>query len=212
MARAASVGLAALTVASSVLGLGWLITRDPPFDYGIHTGEVRALSERLAAEPCAQPDTLKLTETMLRAGDYRGTLKRANAYFEKCGEWSRLLWVTYSAHERLSEHKAAVIDAGKLIREQPNDKDFWWWRAMAYEEMGELDKAVDDYRKALEVEPRLTGIPFNLANVLERQGKPCQAREPILQFLKYHPDVNNRDTIEARLDRLQVAGSCGQTK
>jgi tetratricopeptide (TPR) repeat protein len=202
---------AGLSVAAAFAGgLGWMATREKPYDYGVYVGEVRALQERLTTEPCDRPATLKLTETMLRAGDHRGTLRRAEAFTRQCGDWPRLLWVTYSAHERLSEHDAAIADATRLIELSPNDKDFWWWRAQAYEEKGHYDQAVADYRKSLEMEPRLTGIPFNLANVLEHQGRYCEAMKPIQDFLEYHPDVRDRESIELRLNRL--SSQCASTK
>jgi Tetratricopeptide repeat len=196
---------AALGLAMSAATLGgvfWLVTRDKPFDYGIHTGEVHALSEQLASEPCDRRVALALTETMLRAGDSRGTLGRIATFTKKCGEWPRLLWVGYTAHQRLSEHDAAIGDASRLIALSPDDKDFWWWRAIAEEEKGALDAAVADYRKSLQVEPRMTGIPINLANLLERQGRYCEAMAPLNDFLHYHPDVSDRATLEARLERL----------
>jgi tetratricopeptide (TPR) repeat protein len=200
--------LGLVLVGGAVSGMVFLAARDKPFDYGVDSAAVRLLVERNAAEPCDRTVALKLTETMLRAHDHRGTLKKIDEFNARCGEWSRLGWVSYAAHMRLGEHDAAVADASKLIALNANDKDFWWWRAQAQEERGHLDEAVADYRKALEVEPALTGIPFNLANVLERQGKLCEARQPILQFLSYHPDVRERDRVEARLSRLAGDGHC----
>ena len=205
-----AVGLTFGLAASSAFTVlvGWLVTRDKPFDYGIHTDEVRWLEDKLSAEPCDRPATLRLVETMLTSGDHRGVLKRAGAFVDKCGDYPRLRWATYSAHERLSEHDAAIADATRLIEREPSDKDFWWWRGIAFEEKGELEPAIADYRRALEIEPALTGVPFNLANVLERQGRFCEARQPIEQFLRYHPSVSDRGRIDVRLARLDAAGRC----
>ncbi len=210
--RTLTVALGFVLSAGALGAVGWLLTRAKPYDYGIRGPEIRALSERLTSEPCERPTALKLVESQLAAGDSRGVIKQTQSFFARCGDWPRLSWVTYTAHERLSEHDAAIADASRLIALSPDDKDFWWWRAIAYEEKGELDKAVADYRKSLEAAPGLTGIPFNLANVLERQGKFCQARQPILQFLEYHPDVSNRSAVDARLDRLALAGHCPDSK
>jgi tetratricopeptide (TPR) repeat protein len=206
--RAAGLSVGLLASSAFAIAVGWVVARDKPYDYAIHGDEVRLLEAQLDAEPCARPQTLHLVETFLTTGDHRGALKRISGFFEKCGDYPRLLWSAYAAHERLNEHDAAIADATALINREPEDKDFWWWRGVAYEEKGDLDRAVADYRKSLEIEPRLTGVPFNLANVLERQGKLCEARAPILQFLRFHPDVTNRDRIDARLERLAAGGRC----
>jgi aspartyl protease family protein len=113
--------------------------------------------------------------------------------------------VTYGAHKARSEWDQAVADASELVKNDPEDKDFWWWRAVAREAKGDLVGAAADYQQSLVVEPRLSGIPFNLANVYERLGRPCEAKAPIEQFLRYHPTVSDRPRIDERLARLEAA-------
>jgi aspartyl protease family protein len=203
--RGLAGALVALVGLAFVGAVGYVVTRDKPFDYGIRTIKVSALNEQLEREPCDRTHTVELTETMVAAGDYRGALTRARAFALKCGPYDRLLWVTYTAHQRLSEYDAAVADASKLIASHPDDKDFWWWRGIVYEERGELERAAADYRHALEVEPRLTGVPFNLANVLERLDRPCEAKVPVEQYLHLHPELTDPERAQRRLDRLDAA-------
>jgi tetratricopeptide (TPR) repeat protein len=211
MATRAAIGLCAVAVVGAALfGIGYVVTREKPFDYGVHASEVRAQTEEADREPCDRKRVLTLTETQLKAGDNRGALKRADAFFRRCGAWPRLLWVTYSAHERLSEHELAIADATKLIEQDPNDKDYWWWRGAAYREKGELEKAAADFQQSLTVEPALLGIPFDLANVYERLGRPCDAMKAIEQFLVYHPDVRDRARVDERLERLNKMGKCAR--
>jgi tetratricopeptide (TPR) repeat protein len=198
-------GLVALFSVAFVGAVGYVVTRDKPFDYGVRTIKVRALDEQLEREPCDRTHTVELTETMMAAGDYRGALVRARAFTTRCGAYDRLLWVTYAAHQRLSEYDAAIADASMLITNHPEDKDFWWWRGLVYEERGELERAVADFRQALRIEPRLTGVPFNLANVLERLHRPCEAKQPIEQFLRRHPEVSDLESAQRRLARLEAA-------
>ncbi len=60
------------------------------------------------------------------------------------------------------------------------------------------------------IQPALTGVPFDLANVYERLGRPCEAMKPIEQFLVYHPNVVDRDRVDEHLARLNKAGNCGR--
>jgi aspartyl protease family protein len=163
---------------------------------------------RLREEPCDKGKALKLAEQLLHDGENREVLTRAGSFFAKCGDWPRLRWTTYEAHKRLSERGEAIADATKLIESQPDDKDYWWWRGIVYEEAGELENAAADYRQAIAVEPRLNRVPFNLATVLERLGRPCDAIFPIEQYLYYHPQSHEDPALKQRLDRLRNAPGC----
>ncbi|MGZ3407108.1 MAG: tetratricopeptide repeat protein, partial [Polyangia bacterium] len=166
------------------------------------------LHNNVRAERCSQGATLEYDEALVGAGDLRTALSDSDEYFAKCGDWYRLRWVTYSAHERLGQHEAAAAEAGKLMAHDPMDHDKPWWRAMAYQEMGRLDDAIRDYRQSLTLEPALDRIPFNLSSLLEQKGQFCEARQPILQFVRFHPEYTHAPNVSDRLDRLRILGSC----
>jgi len=44
--------------------------------------------------------------------------------------------------------------------------------------------------------------------VYEKLGKPCEAIFPIEQFLRYHPDVVDRERVQQRLMRLYGEPAC----
>lgn len=180
------------------------------FDYGTNTALVKELEGYLVEKPCDRAKTHMLVETVLESGDYQGVVERSEAFFEHCGEFSELLWLTYAAHKHLEEWEAAVADAGKLIEDDPTDHDFRWWRGIVYEQMGELDKAAADYEAALQLTPGLDGIPFNLADIYEKQGRYCEAVVPLESFLTHNPDVDwdTADSIRERSEALRELGQC----
>ncbi|APR85816.1 Hypothetical protein A7982_11165 [Minicystis rosea] len=194
-----------------VIGAGVYFQRtyEKPYDYGAATADVRRLSEQLDKEPCDRRKIIELGEAMMRAGDNRGTLKRADAFLQKCGDYPRLRWLTYEAHKQLSEWNEAAAEATKLIESSPYDADFRGWRGIAYEQKGDLDRAADDFRQALLLKPRLGDLPINLANIYERQGKPCDAIFPLEQAVYHHPDARNVGAIRTRIDGLMEKGGCG---
>lgn len=189
-------------------GIAFVATRPHPFDYGADGPNVVRLHNRVASERCDKRATLEYDEALVAAGDMRGALSDTEAYFASCGDWYRLRWVTYSAHQHLSEHEAAAAEASKLMQHDPMDHDYPWWRAMAYEEMGRIDDAIRDYRRALTLEPALDRIPFNLSALLEQKGQRCEARQPILQFVRFHPDYAHAPNVSDRLERLRILGHC----
>lgn len=186
-------------------GIVYVVTRPVPFDYGADGLRIAGLRDKALAERCDKRATLAYDEAMTNAGDHRGALADSDAYFARCGDWYRLRWVRYAAHERLSEHAAAVAEATRLIAHDPGDHDYYWWRGLAYEEMGRDDDAIADYRKTMELLPSADGIPFNLANLLERKGRLCEARDAIAQFVGYHAELAGRPDIASRLERLSAA-------
>jgi tetratricopeptide (TPR) repeat protein len=205
LGAAAKIGGALLAVAA---GITFVATRPQPFDYGADGPRIMRLRAGVKAERCDQRTTLEYDEALVAAGDLRGALADTDGYFAKCGDWYRLRWVTYSAHEHLGEHEAAAAEATKLMAHDPIDHDYPWWRGMAYEEMGRIDAAIADYERTIELEPAVDRIPFNLANLLEQKGRFCAAREPIRQFVVYHPEFAHQPRVVDRLARLRILGHC----
>jgi aspartyl protease family protein len=197
-------------VGTGALGAGvyFFQTYEPPYDYRAATADVRRLSGELQKEPCDRRKIVELSEIMLRAGDGRGTLRRADAFFLKCGDHPRLRWVTYEAHKRLGEWDQAAAEATKLIDDNPYDADFRGWRGLAYEQKGDLEHAAADFQQALALKPQLSDVPVNLAGVYERLGRPCDAILPLEQAIFYHPEARNIAGIRARVADLEAKGSC----
>ncbi|HEX9104075.1 MAG TPA: tetratricopeptide repeat protein [Polyangia bacterium] len=202
---AAKIGGVLAAVAGGVL---FVASRPRSFDYGLEDSHIVQLHNRVKVERCNKRATLEYDEALVAANDLGGALADADAYFKQCGDWYRLRWVTYSAHEHLGEHAAAVAEATKLIEHDPEDHDYPWWRGIAYEQMGKLDEAIADYRRTLTLSPGIDRIPFNLSSVLEQKGQFCAARAPIAAFLQYHPEFAEHANVKDRLDRLRILGHC----
>jgi tetratricopeptide (TPR) repeat protein len=174
----------------------------------VETADLMHLHNKVKAERCDKQATLDYDEALMASGAARRALVDSEEYFAKCGDWYRLRWVTYSAHQQLGEHQAAADEASKLMKHDPQDHDYPWWRAMAFQEMGHLDDAIRDYRAALAIEPALDRIPFNLSSLLEQKGQFCDARQPILQFVRFHPEFARAPNVVDRLERLRILGHC----
>jgi aspartyl protease family protein len=195
---------------------GWAFSRvrgpygvqTPDFDYGASAFDIRDHVDFLRKEPCDRARAVEYVRALVRAGDNRGAIGNGGAFLERCGEHEELRWVLFEARKRLSDWNGAIAEADRLIALDPGDKDYWWWRATAREQRGDDEGAISDFRQSLLIRPDLDGVPFALAAVLERQGRPCEAIVPIEQFLHYHPSARDEAPVVQRLARLWGPGGC----
>jgi clan AA aspartic protease (TIGR02281 family) len=185
-----------------------LASEPPAFDYGIATQNIERLRKQLAKEPCDRRAILELADAAFRAGDHRGVLFHAEAFFKKCGDHPRLRWTTYEAHKQLSEWKPAAEDASKLIASDPHDADFRAWRGLVHEQTGDLEHAAEDYRQALMLRPQLRDLPINLANVYEKQGKACEGILPLAQLVFHAGNVPGVAAVRSRILSLEARPDC----
>jgi clan AA aspartic protease (TIGR02281 family) len=179
-----------------------------PFEYGIAAENIERLRAIIAKEPCDRARILDLANAVIQAGDARGSLFHANAFFKKCGDYPRLRWITYEAHKQLSEWPLALADASLLIESDPNDADYRGWRGLVNDQMGQLEPAAQDYRQALMLRPQLRDVPLNLANIYERQGKPCEAILPLAQLVFYAGNVVDPSPLRSRILQLEARPEC----
>jgi tetratricopeptide (TPR) repeat protein len=206
--QAALVGGAFTLVAAVVAAAGWVVTRDKPYDYGVHKAEVRALDDAVDDRPCDRNAVFKSVDKVFRLGDRKGALRRANGFFERCGDWPRLRWITYSSYHQLGRYDEAIAEATRLIAGAPRDQDFYWWRGQSKQRKRDLDGAIADYRKALEIMPHANYIPFDLARALEDKGDRCQARDTLVAYVTTHPTARDNVWIVERIAQLHRDGGC----
>jgi tetratricopeptide (TPR) repeat protein len=176
-------------------------------DYGGRLQKVKSLVDVLDKEPCDKGRFVQLLDEMVGAGDYRNTLKRADAFFAKCGDLPRARWLTYEAHKRLSEYDAAIGEASKLIESDRYDRDFWWWRGNAYSLKGEHDKALADFQEVLKLCPNCT-VGWQIADASEKLGRPCEGIVPLETVATNHPDASDIDQLRRRIALLRERPDC----
>ena len=157
---------------------------------------------------CDRNKIVERAEAKFRAGEPQQAIDLCDTFFNKCGEHLRLRWITYEAYKQLSQWDKAIGEVDRLIADDPYDKDYRCWRGIALERKGDFEGAIQDYRQALALAPSLGRIPFNIANLLERVGKPCEAIFPVEQYLFYHPKDRNDPAIQRRFVTIHQNGSC----
>lgn len=202
------VGIALL--ACVLLGLGgWYVLHVPR---SLDTTPIKTAGDEvdrtLQVEDCDRRKIIERAETKLREGNPQQVVDLSESFFNKCGEHLRLRWLTFEAYKQLSQWDKAIGEVDRLIAQDPYDKDYRCWRGLVFEQKGDVELAIQDYRQALTLQPRLANIPFNLSTLLERAGRPCEALLPLEQFLFYHPEHREDPRVQQRLSTLYQNGSC----
>jgi Flp pilus assembly protein TadD len=91
------------------------------------------------------------------------------------------------ALERQGDYDAALTSYRLALRDQPNDQRILQNMAIAYSKTGRMDEAMRCYRRALELDPQLSGAHYGLAFLLLRRGDTEGAERHLTAFLANPP-------------------------
>ncbi|MEN9508333.1 MAG: hypothetical protein RLZZ621_896 [Gemmatimonadota bacterium] len=96
------------------------------------------------------------------------------------------------------------------LRERPDDLRVLQNVAIAYSKTGQPDEAIRTYRRALQLDPTLSGAHYGLAFLLLKKGDAEQAATHLDAYLQTAPDGAETERFRAHaartLDAIQGAG------
>jgi hypothetical protein len=180
----------------------------PGFDLGKFKSSIEVVAKDLAKDPCNKQKALQLGDFLNRAGDSQAALAHVAEFQKACGDWPRLLWVAQYAQEQSGAWKGAVETGAQLIRSEPSDSDFWWWRGQANWHAGEFAQAEVDFFQSMANKP--TGYPAARFTGLAREHAQyaCPAAL-LLQYLVEQSPKNAGDWAAKDRTELWLKGDCG---
>jgi Flp pilus assembly protein TadD len=91
------------------------------------------------------------------------------------------------ALERQGDYAAALTSYRLALRDKPDDYRVLQNMAIAYTKTGRVDEAIRSYRKALDLEPTLSGAHYGLAFLLLKRGEQDAAAAHLEAFLAQAP-------------------------
>lgn len=114
------------------------------------------------------------------------------------------------ALERQGDYEAALTSYALALRDQPTNHRVLQNMAIAYSRTGRTSEAIRCYRRALEIQPKLSGAHYGLAFLLLRRGETENAAFHLESFLMDPPAPSaeaDRWIRHARetLERLRTA-------
>lgn len=71
----------------------------------------------------------------------------------------------------LGEHKKAIKDFNEAIRLEPANGDYYFKRGVAYQQLGDFDKAANSFASAIEFDTKNEAAYRHMAEVTQRQGR-----------------------------------------
>ncbi|HVF40266.1 MAG TPA: tetratricopeptide repeat protein [Gemmatimonadaceae bacterium] len=91
------------------------------------------------------------------------------------------------ALERQGDYEAALTSYQLALRDQPTNYRVLQNMAIAYSRTGRQSEAIRCYRRALEIQPKLSGAHYGLAFLLLRRGETSDAAFHLESFLMDPP-------------------------
>jgi Flp pilus assembly protein TadD len=117
------------------------------------------------------------------------------------------------ALERQGDYDAALTSYRLALRDNPGDPRILQNMAIAFSKIGRMDDAIRAYRRALELDPQLSGAHYGLAFLLLRRGDTAGAERHLNAFLSNPPRSAEADRwvrhAQQTLEQIQLAGDGG---
>jgi tetratricopeptide (TPR) repeat protein len=74
------------------------------------------------------------------------------------------------------------------LERDPTAPQAWYWRGWSYERVGNMDAAMDDFNKSLELDPDRLEVRLRLASLYLDNKKPVEALPHFERLARSHPD------------------------
>jgi tetratricopeptide (TPR) repeat protein/predicted Ser/Thr protein kinase len=175
----------------------------------IHQGNrleaVRLLEQAVKEDTRFAMAYAKLAETYHKLGYADRAEQYANQALELSGNLSvhELYNVTAIEATVTNNHTKAIDAYQKLIESFPNDPESYLDVASVYETTGGWDRALENYRKALELDPKYVDALTAVGRIQLRKGNAQEALKPLSEALSLNIGLNNQ---QGRADVMHAMG------
>ena len=153
---------------------------------------IRAFKKSLALDPENVPNRNYLGYLYEKLGFY----SRAAVEFERALEVNPKdlyalvhLGLCYRQLGRLDEAEVILLTAAELDPEckNPDSQNLYNYLGLVYQDKGEYEKAIQAYRKSIQINPEDTWAHNQLGSLFEELGRLYEAQVEYLETLKYDP-------------------------
>jgi aspartyl protease family protein len=166
----------------------------------------------LSREPCDQQAIADLGKALDAAG-YRREAANAHVRFSAtCGGHAPSLRAAVNVLLKLSDYAAAVTVATDLIKLEPYNDNGFYLRAVAHNQGGSYQRAIDDYLTAIELfgnKDRISSVSYlGMARSYEKLGRFCDAVVPLQSWIALNPARNDTTQVQRIISDYMAKGNC----
>jgi len=115
------------------------------------------------------------------------------------------------ALERQGDYDAALTSYRLALRDHPNDPRILQNMAIAFSKTSQMDDAIRCYRRALELDPKLSGAHYGLAFLLLKRGDHAGAMTHLDAFLSRPPANEEMERFVRHAEQTLTALRAGDT-
>jgi Flp pilus assembly protein TadD len=170
--------------------------------------EFSQASQELSEAVHLDPDSVKYSvaygEALMRSGQYPAALKFLLTVQNRFGKEPKLRYQLALTHMYLLRFPEATSELDSLARELPDSARVRFLLAGCYEVQGELQKAEESYRKAIQLAPEEPGYYRALGSLLQKQGSAQlgDAMQLLRKALALDPsDADSRVVLASCLEK-----------
>jgi tetratricopeptide (TPR) repeat protein len=136
---------------------------------------IQSKLEKLAREPCYRNAISELSDALLDAGFPRESAAVLISFADRCPGSDHLLAGAYNALMAVSDAAGAVKIAEKLVGRFPAQSTYRYWRARAYDDLGDYQHALGDYLNTVQLVGDLKNVSgdafYNISRMYSALGK-----------------------------------------
>lgn len=153
--------------------------------------QVQRRLDQLSREACYTEAIVGFGRALLDAGYPREAATSLRTFVKRCGSAPEVLPLAYFALESINDFPGALEMANDLVEALPASGNPRYWRAKAYDRIGNFSLAMLDYMNAVQLfEPQKTIIAdlfYKWSRTYAALGRYCDAISPIEMYISLDP-------------------------
>lgn len=128
-----------------------------------------------------------MSEALIEMDLFKSAVEVINEAIEIMGEHIDYLWLKLQAYASMKEKEEVVKYADKIQKMNPLDAETWYLLGDTFQELDDMERAIDAYENACSLEPASGNLILSLISAYEKNGNYGKALEKAKEFLYLQP-------------------------